>query len=256
MLSDIDPLLTCILLVGGFVAGIINTFAGNGSVITLGMLTELVGLPANLANGTNRIGVLIQGAASFGGLVRSKGFELGKNLPYIILVCTGALVGGLVATVISNENFTLVYQVMMIVMFITMFAKPSRWIQPPTQPATLPSPWISFPILFLVGFYGGFIQMGMGLIFLGVTVLLMKFDLMQANILKVLIVLLFSILVLAIFIYNDMVQWIPGLSIGIGQGTGGWIAGRYISKSEKANKIAYYILIIAMMLVLVKMFLL
>jgi uncharacterized membrane protein YfcA len=52
-----------IAVLGGFVAGIINTLAGNGSAITLSILTEVIGLPGNLANGTNRVGVLMQGIA-------------------------------------------------------------------------------------------------------------------------------------------------------------------------------------------------
>jgi len=48
---------------GGFAAGVINTLAGGGSLITVGLLVFL-GLPGTLANGTNRIGVLVQNLTS------------------------------------------------------------------------------------------------------------------------------------------------------------------------------------------------
>ena len=51
----------------GFVAGFINTVAGSGSLLTLPLLMFL-GLPANVANGTNRIAILLQnivGISSF-----------------------------------------------------------------------------------------------------------------------------------------------------------------------------------------------
>ena len=43
----------------GFVAGFINILAGSGSLLTLPLLMFL-GLPANVANGTNRIAILLQ----------------------------------------------------------------------------------------------------------------------------------------------------------------------------------------------------
>ena len=46
-----------LLIFGGVIAGIINTLAGNGSVITLSLCTEWVGLSPSIANGTNRLGV-------------------------------------------------------------------------------------------------------------------------------------------------------------------------------------------------------
>ena len=49
-----------IAILGGAFAGVINTLAGNGSAITLTILTELIGLPGNLANGTNRVGIFTQ----------------------------------------------------------------------------------------------------------------------------------------------------------------------------------------------------
>ncbi len=52
-----------IAILGSAVAGGINTLAGNGSAITLTILTELIGLPGNVANGTNRVGVWTQSMA-------------------------------------------------------------------------------------------------------------------------------------------------------------------------------------------------
>ena len=67
-----DILTISIAVIGGFVAGVINTLAGNGSVITLSILTEVMGLPGNIANATNRVGVLLQGIASSTGFIKNK----------------------------------------------------------------------------------------------------------------------------------------------------------------------------------------
>ena len=48
-----------LLVLVGFIAGVINVVAGGGSLLTLPMLIFL-GLPPNIANGTNRIAIIIQ----------------------------------------------------------------------------------------------------------------------------------------------------------------------------------------------------
>jgi uncharacterized membrane protein YfcA len=106
----------------------------------------------------------------------------------------------------------------------------------------------------MLGFYGGFIQMGMGLIFLGVMVLLEGKQIMETNFLKIFIIMVFSFFVLLIFVQRGMVDWGAGITIAIGQGTGGWIAGKYISRSPKINQIAYYTLLLVIISVLIKMF--
>ena len=58
-----------ILLVLGYIAGVINTLAGGGSNLTLPALMVL-GMPADIANATNRVGIIMQtiwGAKSFHG---------------------------------------------------------------------------------------------------------------------------------------------------------------------------------------------
>ncbi len=249
-----ETLIIIISVVGGFAAGVINTLAGNGSVITLGILTEIVGLPANIANGTNRIGVLLQGLASYAGLRRNVDTSLKDNKVLLSIIFVGAIIGGITASQISNESFKIVYKVMMVIMLFTIIAKPSRWIKPNTEIASMiPRPLMYF-ILFLLGFYGGFIQMGMGLLFLAVLVLLEGRQIMEVNLLKVFIIIIFTVFVLAIFVSQGLVDWKSGLIIASGQALGGWVAGNYISRSEKANTIAYYILVIMVIMVLVKMF--
>ena len=55
------------VIVAGFLCGFINTLAGSGSLVTLPLLI-FIGLPANIANGTNRVAILLQnivGVSSF-----------------------------------------------------------------------------------------------------------------------------------------------------------------------------------------------
>jgi uncharacterized membrane protein YfcA len=64
-----------IILVIGFLAGIINVMAGGGSLLTMPLLIFL-GLDTAVANGTNRVAILFQNASAIHGF-RSKGVKVG-----------------------------------------------------------------------------------------------------------------------------------------------------------------------------------
>ncbi|HLT63091.1 MAG TPA: TSUP family transporter, partial [Pseudohongiella sp.] len=65
---EYDIVLLAVLAFLGMIAGWINTLAGGGSNLTLPMLMVL-GLPPDVANATNRVGVIMQG------IVATKGFH-------------------------------------------------------------------------------------------------------------------------------------------------------------------------------------
>jgi hypothetical protein len=64
------------LLIGvGFVVGFINTIAGGASLISLPFLIFL-GLPPAVANGTNRVAIVVQTAMGVMGLVIAMAIKL------------------------------------------------------------------------------------------------------------------------------------------------------------------------------------
>src|SRR6187549_2624170 len=99
-----------IAFIGAFITGVINALAGNGSVITLTILTELLGLPGNIANGTNRIGVLMNAAGAMTGFAGKREMNYRRDARYIIPVIFGAIIGIFVATRVTNEQFMGVFK--------------------------------------------------------------------------------------------------------------------------------------------------
>ena len=254
-----DTLLIGISLVGGFLAGGINTLAGNGSAITLGILTDLMGLPGNIANGTNRVGVLAQGITSTYQLTKNRPEVIRANKDLILVTIIGALIGVYLATIISNDQFKFFYKYMMVLMLIIVLIKPERWIKSESVEVAEVSKLMrsfSWVMCFFLGVYGGFIQLGMGVFFLAVMVLWFNKDIRESNILKVFVVGVYTIFVLAIFVMNGMIDWKAGLFLAIGQALGGWVVGKYAANNPQANKIAYYILIVVIVTVLVNQFVL
>ena len=86
-----------ILAIGGLVAGVINTLAGGGSLLTVPLLV-FMGLPATTANGTNRIGVLFQNIVSTSRF-RKEGLDgIREAMPILLPVVIGSVLGAMVAS--------------------------------------------------------------------------------------------------------------------------------------------------------------
>lgn len=242
-----------IAFIGAFLAGVINTLAGNGSVITLSILTELLGLPGNMANGTNRIGVLFNGLGGSLGFFRGNKMHLPGMWRMILPVIAGAVIGAFVAIIVSNEQFIRVFRILMIVMLFVLLAKPERWLIDQKGVAGMHY-MIALPLLLALGFYGGFIQMGMGIFYLAILVLGMRYPLVEANAIKILAVTIYTGLILFLFQWKGLIDWKIGLLMGLGQFAGGWITAHRAVRSPKANLWAFRLLVFIILLSLLSLF--
>ncbi|GAA5222146.1 sulfite exporter TauE/SafE family protein [Membranihabitans marinus] len=241
--------------IAGLIAGGINTLAGNGSALTLAVLMEFFGLPSNIANATNRIGVLAQTTASTYGFYRSKKLSIQGNQRLLICTILGSFLGIYLAVIISAEGFKTVYKYLLVLMLFILFIKPKRWINPSEDSEAKKLPlWLSTIFYILLGVYGGFIQMGMGIFALAIFVLIGKMNIIKANILKSFIIAVYTLIAVAIFAYKDLIHWPFGLALAFGQMIGGYYTAQFASRSPKASQIAYILLIICVIAAIVKVF--
>lgn len=242
-----------IALAGGFIAGCMNTLAGYGSIITLTILMDIIGLPPNIANGTNRVNVFTGVFASFIAFKKNGKLNFTRSKWIIGVTFIGALLGIWLAVNVSSEQFKSIFKLLIVVLFAALLVKPKRWLRDESELYDMPL-WKIILIFFPIGLYGGFIQMGMGLVFVAATVLLGKYSILESNALKVVIVLLYTIVSLLIFQYNGMVEWKAGLLVGVGAALGGYLTGHYASKYKQANLWAYRLLITVVVLIIVRQF--
>lgn len=242
-----------IAVVGAFVAGVINTLAGNGSAITLTILTELMGLPATVANGTNRVGIFTQSLAGSWAFYRHDRLQLRHSGLYIALTSMGALIGIYVAVVVSNEAFRQVFRFLMVLMLVVILVKPKRWLRETSDMRALPL-WISIPVFLALGFYGGFIQMGMGIFFLAAMVLIAHYNMIDSNAVKVAVVALYTGIAVAIFAWQGLIDWKIGLLMAVGQTAGGYLTARFAATDPRAGKWAYRVLVVVVILAIGKLF--
>ena len=242
-----------IAIIGSGIAGFINTLAGNGSAITLTILTEVIGLSGNVANGTNRVGVIAQASAGSYAFYKNGKLDIKNNWQPIIFISIGAIAGILVAVWVSNEQFKQVFRFMMIVMLFTILIKPKRWLQQ-TDPNKKMNPWLAIPLFLGLGFYGGFIQMGMGVLFLIIMVLIAQYNIIDANVLKSFVVALYSIAAILVFHSQGLIDWKIGGLMAIGQTAGGWWTANFASNYPSADVWAYRVLVVVVIGAILNMY--
>ena len=250
---DLTVFQITIAIVGGLVAGFINTLAGNGSAITLTILIEVLGLPPSVANATNRVGIMAQSVTGTWAFHKEGKLLLKRNLKYVIPIVVGSIAGALLAANVSNEQFRSVFKFLMVIMLGVILVKPKRWIRETEMVNVLPL-YIVIPVFLGIGFYAGFIQMGMGVIYLAVMVLLAKVNIMESNALKVFTTGLLTIFALSIFHYKGLVDWKIGAIVAIGQATGGYLTATYVSRFEKADQVAYWVLVVIVITAVIRLF--
>lgn len=251
-----------ILFVAGLVAGTLNVIAGGGSFLTLPILI-FTGLPATVANGTNRVGILFQSVSAAWGFHRHGVLRWSVALQAALPAAVGAVFGTWVAVIVGDEEFRRILSLLMVVITLwTLLARDPRrreresasrsvdGADAPNRPgsaaetadARLPggstdgSPeargvaprrkWILGLAFLGVGFYGGFVQAGVGFFILAVTTFA-GLDLVRGNAVKVVCVLAFTLLSLSIFAWQDLVVWSSGLALAAGTVLGGQIGVRF-----------------------------
>ncbi|MBT3749969.1 MAG: sulfite exporter TauE/SafE family protein [Bacteroidetes bacterium] len=231
------------LIGAGILCGFINTLAGSGSLISLPLLM-FMGLPANVANGTNRVAILLQNIVGVSSFKKQKVFKISEGIWLAIPAILGSLLGASMAISLNEEIMTKVIGGLLVFMFFIILLKPDAWIKGQAGLIRSKHNLLQIVIFFFIGIYGCFIQAGVGFFLLAGLVLGTGFDLVKANAIKLLIVLLYTPFALAIFIYNDQVYWIAGLILGVGNMIGAFVASRFaVSWGAKAVRIILLIIV-------------
>lgn len=220
---------TIALIVSGTLVGFINTLAGGGSVITLSLFLFL-GLPVDMANGTNRIAIVMQNLTSVGMFRRQKLLDLRKATWLALPAVVGSVVGAQIAVEVNKTVIERAFAVVLLVMIFFMLVKPSTYLHGDKNQQEKPVNGFQLFIFFLIGIYGGFIQVGVGYFLLAALVMGAGYDLVRGNAVKVWVVLLYSPFALATFILNGEVNWSYGLVHGAGNIIGAYIASQMAVK--------------------------
>ncbi|GEN22904.1 UPF0721 transmembrane protein [Halomonas cupida] len=231
----------------GVVAGFINVLSAGGSMLTLPLLMFL-GLPPQVANGTNRVSIALQSVSASWNFFRAGARYIDLSLRLAMPAVLGSLLGVWLALQVSDALFeTILVAVMVAAAAIMMLPQPRLDTRPLTRQRLTP---IIYLAMFLIGVYGGFLQVGVGILFIIVLYRMLRIDLAQVNAFKVVIILVYTLPALAMFLWHDQVRWSYGLMLAAGSMTGAWLAVKVNMSTRGAQVVKWLTLAVIVVIIL------
>jgi hypothetical protein len=236
------------MFVVGGASGFLNVVAGGGSALTLPLLI-FMGLDSVTANGTNRIAIVFQSLFAIFSFKREKLSNI--KLSFLMGLCAvpGGITGAIFAVHISDKIFHIILGIVNLGIVLLMFF-PSRtnFQHKPLENLN----WKLLLSLFIIGFYGGFIQVGVGFMMMAALQQFLRLDLIRVNMHKVFIALMFTLPAMIVFIYTGNVNFVIGLILSVGNSFGAWWAAKLSVK--KGEKFIKYFLAAAIVIISLKLF--
>jgi len=210
-----------LLFAAGLVAGVLNTLAGGGSLLTLPLMLW-IGLPAPVANASNRISLIFQnisGAANF-----HRSGRMHWPTVWLLTACAlpTALLGAWVAVDIDDRWFRRILVAVLLVSIVVVARRSNHGGE-----LSEPRERLKLGLWFVaIGFYAGFIQAGLGFALLALLHGVGQLDLVRSNAIKVTVVLFLQIGALAVFAVAGSIDWVAGIALAIGSAMGAAAAVR------------------------------
>jgi uncharacterized membrane protein YfcA len=214
--ADIFSLpMLAILTVVGFIVGFVNTVAGSATAITY-MLFMAMGMPISVANATSRVGVLLQFTTSTI-MFKKKGFLDFREASKIgIPVMSGSIFGAEFATLVNQHIFEIILAIFLTIMIFFMFYDAKMFIKGQAEKKNARFTLIKWIAFFIIGFYGGFTHIGVGILIIFASVMLVGMNIVEANAVKQFAVMLYTPVALLIFAIHGQINWETGLIYSVG----------------------------------------
>ena len=245
--------LYALIAICGAFSGFVATLAGLGSVLTLYVLIEVVGLDADIANGTNRIGIMAMTLMALPTFYKKGHLNFKKSWWIILSIFIGALGGAILAAkYVDNADFKDIFKYLLLLMLVMVLTNPKKWIRVTDYNYEM-SKWL-LPIFVLMGFYAGFIQVGTGVFFVVFLALAGRYSLVDANGIKLAAIALYTLACIGIFALENKINWQIGIVLATGQGLGAYIAAKFATTYPKSNGFVRYLLIVMLIVAIIQMF--
>lgn len=237
-----------LLIISGIVVGFINTLAGGGTVLSISLFMFL-GLPPVVANGTNRIPIIFQTLTAVILYQKKKMIDWSKGIKLSIPIILGNITGALLANFLPGNLFSYVFAVIVLLFGFSMIFDPNRWIHENKELQIKPVTIIQYITYFFFGIYGGFAHVGIGYLFLGMLVIVSGYDLIKANVLKIVFVMCSIPFSLIVYASQGNLDWGAGLIHAIGNIVGASFGVRFAVK-KNITFIRYIVLSLVLLVIL------
>jgi uncharacterized membrane protein YfcA len=237
----VQPSDALLLAGGGLVAGVVNTLAGGGSLLTVPLLV-LAGLPGPVANGTNRVGVLIGSAVATWRLTALGISGARDAAPLVVPSAIGAVIGAWGVVQLPAEAFERAFGVLMLALLVPTL----RGVRVGAASEQALPPALRSLAFFGIGLYGGAFQAGVGILMLSLLSLA-GVDLVRGTHVKNALNTCFTLLALPVFWWAGQIVWAEALVLGAGFAAGGAAGARIaLAGGERMIKPVLAVAVIAL----------
>ncbi|OFX03358.1 MAG: hypothetical protein A3E78_08990 [Alphaproteobacteria bacterium RIFCSPHIGHO2_12_FULL_63_12] len=235
-----------ILAVAGFASGWINVIAGGGSLLTVPVMV-FMGLPGPVASGTNRIAIIAQSLSAIASF-RAKGFsDFRLSATLAAAASVGSYFGAQIGVTLDGVWFNRTVAAVMVAVMILMATGDDKTKPKPDATSKAKNLVLGHVLMVGAGFWGGFIQIGVGFLLMPILYRVMGLDLVRVNMHKVFIALVFTAVAFAVFASKVEIVWEAGAALALGTAVGGWMgAHATIARGEKFIKRALFAVLAAM----------
>ena len=228
----------------GIVAGFLNVIAGGGSLLTVPVMV-FMGLPGPVANGTNRIAILAQNLTAVVTFFRRGFSDFRLSLTLAACALPGSILGALVGTRLEGVWFNRILAIIMLGVMLVMHLDRGATRRPEGYQPTRGQLIRGHLLMIGAGFWGGFIQMGVGFILMPILNRAMGLDLVRTNMHKVFIIAVYTVAALAVFASQVEVLWIVGLALAVGNAIGGYLGAHFtISSGERLVRLVLNLVLV------------
>ncbi|MDI9818317.1 MULTISPECIES: sulfite exporter TauE/SafE family protein [unclassified Legionella] len=241
-------MLMTLFAVAGFFCGFLNTLASSGSAVTLPLLIFL-GLSPEMANGTNRLPVLVGSMIAIYMFAKSGKIHWPIALKVVIPSVVGSFLGALLAETISAKSLGFIITIAMLIALVLLFTKTKHaFLKDFSEEPRFR--WQEMLLFVVIGFWLGFIVLDGATYLMLALILAVRLPFVQATAIKNLAIASSTCIALIFFATHGHINWEYGIVMALGSIAGG-AAGAKVAMFPWAKIWTYRILIFIILIELV-----
>lgn len=238
-----------LVLASGF-AGFVDSIAGGGGLIQLpSLLISMPNTAPSILLGTNKLPSFLGTLGATTSYLRKVKPDFKLAFAMAIPAFIGSGLGASVATRIPKEAFRPIILVLLILVAIYTWNKKELGLAENFRFARHHQVGMGAAAGLIIGFYDGIFGPGTGSFLMLILVALLGFAFLQASVTAKIVNLSTNLGAILVFGFNSQIMWLLGLTMAIGNVTGGFLGARWAVKGG-SQLIRKVFLVVTMLLIL------
>ena len=217
-------------IVIGSLAGFMNTVASSGTAITLPIMI-FYGIDPLIANATNRLPVFVGFLTSVINYSKSGKIPWKRSILLAIPIACGTAIGALFVGSLPKTYSEFFVVIALFISLILVVLNPRRFLVSKNIGIKEINGMTIF-MMFIIGIWAGIIVLDSAIFVLFTLVLMMRYELIHANVIKSVLILTVGLVSLCIFLFSGKVDWTAGILLSIGSIIGSYLGSNFALKES------------------------